>query len=648
MTSRTTAAGRHERQIATVLELDIDKCANTFGVAPCTATGTPCYNCFSTCKDKPNYVRGTVTLRYGLRGQPIPPGVLVRPYIASVDSSPTVIDADKGLAQRSVTRIKLVDEACTDLEDPYRLSRATPAGGGYWARFAARHPNAVGRFARLRRGYVATPWDWTTFQDELYIIDQIAGPDENGGVSITLSDVIKLADRVKYPTPTDGKLQAELVATADVGVAQSGSTSTTIKLRADASAVDDAYNGMEVYVYANTGAGQRRVITDYVGSTRVATVATWSVTPDSTSAYEIGPLSLNVGTDKASQYDSTGYVVLGDEVIRYTSNTTGVLAWPDTTYRAQFGTARDDHSANDQVQRCAVWSDAGPATVIEELLNAAGVADGYIDLTGLAAEITQWLSSGANITACLVKPEGIGSLLGELLRDLNMLAWWDPVAQKVKFRANMPAISSSVATWTDDANLIDKSTRVERLDNQRITQAGIYFGLRSATADERKNSSYLRGALAIDADAQSANEYAAVRQDVTTSRWLSTANATLASSNMSRKLARRRNAPLRIKFKLDPKDEPQVGDLKNLNTARYTGADGQPSTMQIRVIKVDVQPGHLDIEAESTAFGKRYGFIAPNGYPNYTSATEAQRAYAFVATTATGKMSNGDPGYVIP
>ena len=101
------------------------------------------YNSYQTCQDKPNFTRSTQTLRYGLRGQPIPPGVLIRPYISAVDTAPTVIDADKGLAQRSVTRIKLVDEACADLEDPYRASRATAAGGGYWARWAARGARAV-------------------------------------------------------------------------------------------------------------------------------------------------------------------------------------------------------------------------------------------------------------------------------------------------------------------------------------------------------------------------------------------------------------------------------------------------------------------------------------------------------------------------
>jgi hypothetical protein len=46
------------------------------------------------------------------------------------------------------------------------------------------------------------------------------------------------------------------------------------------------YNGQVVWVTAGTGAGQFRVIDDYVGSTRVASISpNWVTTPDNTSVY---------------------------------------------------------------------------------------------------------------------------------------------------------------------------------------------------------------------------------------------------------------------------------------------------------------------------------------------------------------------------
>lgn len=73
------------------------------------------------------------------------------------------------------------------------------------------------------------------------------------------------------------------------GLAQGG-TSTTITLNALASAVDDVYVGQAVFVRSGTGEDQRKFVTAYNGTTKVATVHTpWDVTPDTTSAYVMLP-----------------------------------------------------------------------------------------------------------------------------------------------------------------------------------------------------------------------------------------------------------------------------------------------------------------------------------------------------------------------
>lgn len=86
--------------------------------------------------------------------------------------------------------------------------------------------------------------------------------------------------------------QADVVALATGtttvrGTAQAGA-STTITLASGASASNDAYNSDMIEITAGTGAGQQRKITDYVGSTKVATVNnSWTTNPDSTSEYLI-------------------------------------------------------------------------------------------------------------------------------------------------------------------------------------------------------------------------------------------------------------------------------------------------------------------------------------------------------------------------
>jgi hypothetical protein len=76
------------------------------------------------------------------------------------------------------------------------------------------------------------------------------------------------------------------------GTSQAGS-GTTITLKAVSSATDDIYNGMSISITGGTGAGQIRMIEDYVGSTKVATVdQAWDVNPNGTSTYEITSWSI--------------------------------------------------------------------------------------------------------------------------------------------------------------------------------------------------------------------------------------------------------------------------------------------------------------------------------------------------------------------
>ncbi len=91
------------------------------------------------------------------------------------------------------------------------------------------------------------------------------------------------------------------------GTAQGGGTNT-ITLDASASATDDLYNGCLVWIVSSTGAGQAGVITDYVGSTKVATVDNnWRTNPNSSSVFVIlpGSLGLTSATLASSVWDAS-------------------------------------------------------------------------------------------------------------------------------------------------------------------------------------------------------------------------------------------------------------------------------------------------------------------------------------------------------
>lgn len=85
----------------------------------------------------------------------------------------------------------------------------------------------------------------------------------------------------------DGVEMFRCVNAVRAATAQAGAA-TTITLDASASATNGQYFNNWIHITGGTGVGQYRVITGYVGATKVATVgAAWAVNPDATSTFEI-------------------------------------------------------------------------------------------------------------------------------------------------------------------------------------------------------------------------------------------------------------------------------------------------------------------------------------------------------------------------
>lgn len=98
---------------------------------------------------------------------------------------------------------------------------------------------------------------------------------------------------------------------AHEGLAQAGAA-TTITLDTGASANDDIYNGSLITITAGTSVGETREVTDYNGTTKVATVNTaWSVNPDSTSVFAVIPALADIDGNPLTTYDLLVAVELG-------------------------------------------------------------------------------------------------------------------------------------------------------------------------------------------------------------------------------------------------------------------------------------------------------------------------------------------------
>jgi hypothetical protein len=157
---------------------------------------------------------------------------------------------------------------------------------------------------------------WTQSADTLIVVHpdlqpvQIQRTSDSAwtATTITFDSIPKYAFNIDFHTNngstlTPSAVSGNITLTAstthhDSGAAQAGSA-TTITLKSTASATNDIYNGMYVTITSGPGVGEIRIIEDYVGSTKVATVTpAWTTQPTSASNYQITTWT----TESVNQY----------------------------------------------------------------------------------------------------------------------------------------------------------------------------------------------------------------------------------------------------------------------------------------------------------------------------------------------------------
>ena len=207
----------------TIVEIDRDICSLTFGVAPCTATGTKCYNTWKTCKAPAAFTVTTQTLRFVKPRADLPMSWDAIPSVQSSSTAPTElnvgdVDASSGpLGKRAQATVTFQDHPTSDVKlDPYVAERGVNPmeRGTFWGKLQARWPYHKGRKVRIRDGYITqSPSAMVTRE---YLIDSIDGPDASGRVTLRAVDPLRILDdkTSQAPTQSRGELSADMTAVA--------------------------------------------------------------------------------------------------------------------------------------------------------------------------------------------------------------------------------------------------------------------------------------------------------------------------------------------------------------------------------------------------------------------------------------------------
>ncbi|MFA5354363.1 MAG: hypothetical protein WC291_09040 [Thermodesulfovibrionales bacterium] len=196
------------RTPVTLVVITLDYCGRTFGVSPCTATGTPCFNTFPTCRMKTAYLRTTKDYRFSSADAPLPFRTGERPYLKRVGHLPTEIKDNLTITGR--VTIEAWDEPDADVGiDPYVTQRDTfpDIPGTYWKKLLARNRNFKGRPVKVYEGFTGiTEAEYQ--QKAVGVIENITLG--KGEVKIEVVDLLKALANIEVPPKLDIKLVADI------------------------------------------------------------------------------------------------------------------------------------------------------------------------------------------------------------------------------------------------------------------------------------------------------------------------------------------------------------------------------------------------------------------------------------------------------
>lgn len=182
-------------------------------------------------------------------------------------------------------------------------------------------PTATAEIGALSAGYDGATTGWGLFESPAAGQDSVISNYDPASKTATVSP--------DWTTVPDAFTYYQIVQPQQAGTAQAGGAET-VTLDASASATDNAYAGFFVVLTGGTGADQRRLITAYDGTSKVATVAEdWTQAPDNTSTYQVESVVLAGDADGGT----SSTIVLGargsNQTDVYDGLTIRLLADPD-------------------------------------------------------------------------------------------------------------------------------------------------------------------------------------------------------------------------------------------------------------------------------------------------------------------------------
>ena len=344
------------------------------------------------------------------------------------------------------------------------------------------------------------------------------------------------------------------------------------------------------------------------------------------------------------------YIAVNENVIRYTgisgNNLTG-CTWQ------KFGSSQAALSNGDTVQQAWGFEDENAADIAHLLFNDVGIVDADIDVTLFESERDTWLQN-AIFTGVWIKPTKAKKILEQLQLQSMFNNYWDESDQKVKLKVTAPPSPLDTIVQLTDKDFLE-TPLFDNNEKSRLSRVYVAYAKRSAFDDDSEWQSFAKAFVVINATAEEPDLYGEPAIQNLFSRWITT--DIWASRVANRLLSRFNDRAAMLTLIVASKDsEIAPADIIEITTAEFVDFFGAPR--QRRQVQVLSREQKNEIEYKyvvmDTAWspggnsGGQYGYISPTGWPDYDSATDEERKYAYAGATGTNAVGvDEDPGYYI-
>jgi hypothetical protein len=344
-----------------------------------------------------------------------------------------------------------------------------------------------------------------------------------------------------------------------------------------------------------------------------------------------------------TEYAASGYVTIGNEIIRYTSMSGDTM---NGLVRGRFNTAAKSHNADATAQAAWRYTGAAYLAVSELLEDFAKVPDTWIPLAEWEADAVKWFT--VDLDVIVTRPTEVKKLIGEI-SILGFSLFTDLAAQKIRFMTNRPLFPSEklAAMTITDSDIVGLASRDGR-DSERLTRVV----LQAVQIDPTKGLSednFIETRNTIDATKEDPRAHGDIRNRVIQTRWLNAGASGVIRILARRYLIRFATEPYRLTVRVKRRKygNLSLGDVVMV-TSRVELSEFsmvEPKSYQVARRK-NINAGEIEFLLQRYDYTGDIGFWAPNDAPDYGDATETQKDnMAFWGPNTGDTFPDGRPLY---